>query len=235
VLRIALLAALVLVAAPIPSATAAERGDRTLRWSGYTWTVRETKGRADPGNNRWGDTVWNARVRRDGSLRLNISKGKAVELIGPRTGYGTYRWVVETDVRRVDPFRVIAFFVRGTGGEQDIEFSRWGDRGQTSVGTWVSWRRRTRLKFEFFAVDGPPPYTVQITWRPKRTRYTVRDANRRVVLDQTYASSPAGRRVSPRLSYWIYPGHGSFRHRFTSKTVHPPVIVRDFSFSKLRR
>jgi len=235
VLRLALLATLMLMAAPLPSAAAAERGDRQLRWSGYTWVVRATKGRANPGNNRWGDTRWNARVRRDGALRLNISNGKAVELIGPPTGYGTYRWVVQTDVRRVDPFRVIALFARGTTGEQDVEFSRWGDPGETSVGTWVSWRRRTRLAFGFFAVPGPPPYTVQITWRPQRTRYTVRDANRRLVLDQTYASSRAGRHVSPRLSYWIYPGHGSFGNRFTSKTKHPPVIVRDFSFSRLRR
>jgi hypothetical protein len=235
VLRIALLAALMLVTAAIPGADAAERGDRKLRWSGYTWTVRATKGRADPGNNRWGDTRRNARVQRDGALRLRIWKGKAVELVGPPTGYGTYRWVVESDVRRVDPFRVIAFFVRGTGGEQDIEFSRWGDPEQTSVGTWVTWRRRTRLAFGFFAVDSPPPYAVRIKWQPRRTRYTVRDANRRLVLDQTYATSRAGRHVSPRISYWIYPGHGSSRHRFTRKTVHPPVIVRDFSFSKLRR
>ncbi|HEX6025666.1 MAG TPA: hypothetical protein VFZ00_26980 [Solirubrobacter sp.] len=223
------------MAAPLPPAAAAERHDRKLRWSGYTWTVRSTTGRADPGNNRWGDSRWNAQVRRDGSLRLNIFKGKAVELIGPRTGYGRYRWVVETDVRKVDPFRVIAFHVRGTRGEQDIEFSRWGDPAQTSVGTWVSWRRRTRLAFEFFAVPGPPRYTVQITWRPKRTRYIVRDGRGRLVLDQTFASSPAGKHVSPRISYWIYPGHGSSRPRFTGKTVHPPVIVRDFSFSRLRR
>lgn len=233
--RIALLAAVALAAAPTHPADAAERGDRKLRWSGYTWTVRETTGRAAPGNNRWGDSRWNAQVRRDGALRLNIYKGKAVELIGPPTGYGRYRWVVETDVRRVDPFRVIAFFVRGTGGEQDIEFSRWGETDQASVGTWVTWKRRTRLAYGYFAVPGPPPYTVQITWKPRRTRYTVRDARRHLLLDQTYRTSPAGRHVAPRLSYWIYPGHASFRHQFTARTVHPPVIVRDFSFSKLRR
>ena len=225
---------MVLLLAPIP-AMAAERGERKLRWSGYTWTVRKTTGRAAPGNNLWGDTPWNARVRRDGSLRLNISKGRAVELIGPRTGYGTYRWVVSTDVRKVHPFRVIAFHVRGTGGEQDIEFSRWGEADRTDVGSWVSWRRRTRLAFEFFPVVGPPPYTVQITWRPTRTRYLVRDGQRRIMLDQTFASARAGRHVSPRISYWIYPGHGSFRPTFRRTTVHPPVIVRDFSFRRLRR
>jgi hypothetical protein len=214
---------------------ATERGSRTLHWSGYRWTVRATTTRADPGRNLWGDTRFNVRARRDGTLRLNISKGKAVEIIGPPTGYGRYRWVVETDVRTVSPFRVIAFFVRGTGGEQDIEFSRWGEVGQTAVGSWVTWRRRTRLAFEQFPVAGPPPYTVLIDWLPAGTRYRVRDGSGAWSLDTTYPSSRAGLHVAPRLSYWIYPGHGLTLSPFTRTTVHPPVIVRSFSFRKHRR
>jgi hypothetical protein len=232
--RSVLLLLVALLAVP-GGAVAAERSERTLRWSGYRWVVRSTTTRADPGHNLWGDSRWNARARRDGTLRLNISRGKAVEIIGPPTGYGRYRWVVETDVRTVDPFRVIAFFVRGTGGEQDIEFSRWGDPNLTTVGTWVTWRRRTRLAYAFFPVPGPPPYTVQIDWRPSGTSYRVRDRTGVLCLDTWYATSGAGRHVAPRISYWLYPGHGLTRSPFTRTSVHPPVIVRSFSFHKLRR
>jgi hypothetical protein len=229
---VAMLVLVALVAAP--TATAAEHGSRVVRWSGYRWVVRETTTRAAPGNNRWGDSQWNVRVRRDGSLRLNISKGKAVELIGPPTGYGHYRWTVKTDVRPVNPFRVIAFFVRGTGGEQDIEFSRWGDPLEPLVGSWVTWRRRTRLAFQMFAVPGPPPYTVMIDWRPDGTRFRLRDGAKAMLLDVTYPPVRAGRHVAPRLSYWIYPGHGTSLSPFTSATVHPPVIVQSFGYRRLR-
>jgi hypothetical protein len=228
------LAVLALVA-PAPVASAVERSDRVLNWSGYRWLVRQTTTPADPGHNLWGDSRWNAGTLRDGSLRLNISKGRAVELIGPPTGYGSYRWVVRTDVRTVDPFRVIAFFVRGTGGEQDIEFSRWGEAGQPLVGSWVTWRRRTRLAFDQFAVPGPPPYTVTIDWRPRRTHFRVRDGSGATLLDLRYATARAGLHVAPRLSYWVYPGHGTQLSPFTRATVHPPVIVRSFSYRRLRR
>jgi hypothetical protein len=233
-LLVAALAILALVAAT-PAASAAERSERVLDWSGYRWIVRKTTTRADPGHNLWGDSAWNVRKRRDGSLRLNISKGRAVELIGPPTGYGSYRWVVRSDVRKVDPFRVVAFFVRGTGGEQDIEFSRWGEAGQPLLGSWVTWRRRTRLAFEQFAVPGPPPYTVMIDWRPQGTRFRVRDGAGVLLLDLRYATARAGLHVAPRLSYWVYPGHGTQLSPFTRATVHPPVIVQSFSYRRLRR
>jgi hypothetical protein len=232
-----LVAALILVAlvATVPVAPAAERGDRVLQWSGHRWLVRKTTTPADPGGNLWGDSIWNVRKLRDGSLRLNIAKGRAVELIGPPTGYGSYRWVLDTDVRGIDPFRVIAFFVRGTGGEQDIEFSRWGEAGQPLIGSWVTWRRRTRLAFDQFPVAGPPPYVVMIDWRPTGTRFRVRDGRGALPLDLRYPSAPAGRHVAPRLSYWVYPGHGALLSPFTRATVHPPVIVRSFSYRRLRR
>ena len=41
---------------------------------------------------------------------------------------------------------------------------------QPLLGSWVTWRRRTRLAFERFLVPGPPPYTAMIDWRPVGTR-----------------------------------------------------------------
>jgi hypothetical protein len=136
------------------------------RWSGTTahstgpanrWTVRSTTERANPGHNRWGDSRRNARVRSDKTLAVNIANGEAVEVVGPPTGYGRYRWVVRTDLSTIDPYRVAGFFVYGNSGEQDVEFARWGDPSFATGGSWVTWRKQTRLGFGFFAVSPTPP------------------------------------------------------------------------------
>ena len=105
-----------------------------FNWSGYTWKVR-LAARENPGNNAWGDSKDNVRVRSDGSLRFGITTGptwRSVEIAGTRAlGYGRYRWVVDTDLS--NPSQVFALFVRdmavssASRGEQDIEFSRWSD------------------------------------------------------------------------------------------------------------
>lgn len=232
--RAALLACGVLLLTA-PTAGAADRYKRSFTWSGYRWMVRFNDHRADPGHNRWGDSRWNVGVRRDGTLRVNIVKGRAVEIVGPPTGYGRYRWVVKSDLSTVDPFRVAAFFVHGTGGEQDVEFSRWGDPLFATAGSWVTWHKRTRLGFGFFSATPVAPYTIVIDWKIAATRFLVRDAAGTTLLDTTFPSSSGGRHIAPRISYWMYPGHGAHRSPFTSRTVHPPIIVKSFKYTPLRR
>jgi hypothetical protein len=227
------LTALTLVA---PGARAADRYDRFFSWSGYRWAVRTTKKPATPGHNVWGDSRQNVRVRGDRTLRVNIFRGKAVEIVGTSpTGYGRYRWVVESDVSATDPFRVAAFFVHGDRGEQDIEFSRWGDPLLTTAGSWVTWRRSRRLGFGFFAVSPVPPFILDIDWMVGATRFTVRDSSRTTLLDTTVPSVGGGRHTAPRISYWLYPGNGPSVNPYTSATVHPPIIVRSFRYRRHRR
>lgn len=227
------LLSLAAIALSAPAAHAADRYKRSFRWSGYTWSVRTTTQHANPGHNLWGDTPFNVRVRADKTLRVNISKGKSVEVVGPRTGYGRYRWVVDSDLSGVDPFRVVAFFVRGTRAEQDIEFSRWGAPTLTTAGSWVTWRMNKRLAFDFFPVPVGGPYTIVIDWKVGVTHYSVRDAAGTVLLDTTYATQSGGDHIAPRISYWLYPGHGANRSPFTDKSVHPPIIVKSFRYTKL--
>ena len=64
----------------------AERYRRQFNWSGYTWKVR-LAARENPGNNAWGDSKDNVRVRSDGSLRFGITTGptwRSVEIAGTR-------------------------------------------------------------------------------------------------------------------------------------------------------
>jgi hypothetical protein len=229
---VALVLAALTLPAPVTPAGAAEPTPRTFWWSGYRWTVRTPAEREDPGGNRWGDSRANVRVQSDKTLRLDIVRGRAVEVVGPPTGYGRYRWVVKSAMDGVDPFRVIAFFVRGTGGEQDIEFSRWGEAYSTTPGTWVTWRRRTRKDFGYFNVSPAAPYTIDIDWRRRATRFSVRDATGASLLDRTAPTSQGGRHMAPRISYWLYPGHGSFLSPFTRASAHPLVIVKSFRYTK---
>lgn len=228
------LAVIVVVSGAAPAAQAADRYNRFFNWSGYRWAVRSTKHPATPGPNLWGDSRGNVRVRGDRALRLNIFKGRAVEIVGPPTGYGSYRWVVESDLNSVDPFRVVAFFVHGDRGEQDLEFSRWGDPLLTTVGSWVTWRKRTRLGFGLFAVRSAVRYTVIIDWRVGATRFTVRDATGAALVDTTVASVGGGRHTAPRMSYWLYRGHAGSVNPYGAAAVHPPVIVRSFRYRRHR-
>ena len=230
-LRVAILA-LVACALAAPVAQATDHYDRAFRWSGYRWSVRTTNQRADPGHNRWGDSRAHVRVRRDKTLRLNIVRGRSVDIVGPRTGYGRYRWVVDTDLSTADPFRVAAFFAHGRRGECDIEFSRWGEPLSTTAGSWVTWERRVRTGFGLYAVSPRPPYTLVLDWRVGETRFAVRDATGAVQLATTVPSAPPGRHTAPHISYWLYPGHGTQLSPYTKATVHPPLVVRSFHYHR---
>lgn len=116
--RVTLVVAM-LGALPVAGAEAA-REQRVLDWSGYRWTVRHSVKRENPGRNLWGDSRANVRVQRDGRLRVNIVKGRSVEVVGPRMGYGRYTWVVDSDMSTADPFRVVGFFVRGVGAHDHV-------------------------------------------------------------------------------------------------------------------
>ena len=230
----ALLLALAALAVATPAGQAAERYDRAFNWSGYRWTVRSTTQGANPGHNRWGDSRTNARVRSDKSLAVNIAAGRSVEVVGPSTGYGTYRWVVATDLSTIDAFRVAAFFVYGMGGEQDVEFARWGDASFATAGSWVTWRRQTRVGFGFFAVSAAAPYAIDIDWRIGASRFTMRDASGATLLERTFSSSAPARRAAPHISYWVYPGDGKNRSPFTAASIHPPIVVESFQYQPMR-
>jgi hypothetical protein len=193
---LATLLALATVVLGCPHAQAADRYNRFFNWSGYRWAVRTTTQPAAPGNNRWGDARQNVRVRSDTTLCVDVFRGRSVEVVGPPTGYGTYRWVVETDLSTVDPYRVVAFFVHGDGGEQDIELSRWGDP-LLPAGTWVTWRKRTRLGWGLFGASAAAPYTIEIDWKVGATRFAVHDATGAALLDTIVPSAGGGRHTAP--------------------------------------
>lgn len=87
----------------------------TLRFSGYTWWVKESVEPVGPGPNLFGSDQRNVAVDRQGRLHLRVTytNGKWVcaEVVNRISlGYGTYRFYLQTDVTGFDPNVVLGLF-----------------------------------------------------------------------------------------------------------------------------
>src|SRR4051794_27068521 len=102
---------IVLTAVAFALALAPAAEARTIKWSNHTWSVRPA-GTGYPGPNRWSDST--ANVALDGTtLVLAVTKDSAgrwtsSEIENVRhLGYGTYKWVVASDLSRIDAHDVL--------------------------------------------------------------------------------------------------------------------------------
>ncbi|PUZ26926.1 hypothetical protein GA0116948_104323 [Chitinophaga costaii] len=112
--------------------------DRTISFSGITWTVRSESGTSGPGPNYWSNSSSSVWVDENGWLHLKLRKDASTghwlcaEVYSNSTfGYGTYSWQVEGRVDLLDKNLVFGLFNYKAGAdgfhEVDIEFSRWGN------------------------------------------------------------------------------------------------------------
>jgi hypothetical protein len=185
---------------------------RTITWSGYTWDVRN-EGLSAPGPNVWSDSEANVAVD-GGDLVLSIARdasgGWASAEVDNTShlGYGTYRWVVATDLGTLDPADVLGLFTYAdappSNNEIDIEASRWnipqGLDGSATVWQDAGAGRRNSAPFRY---TGRPPYTEQFTWAPGSITSTVTDAAGTVLLDwRTTSAVPVPSVEVARINYW---------------------------------
>ena len=228
-----MIAVAVAVLGAVPSAATA----RTVAWSGYAWDVRPP-GVGAPGPNRWSDAPAAARV--DGS-DLVLSNGRAgggtgVELDNrTHLGYGTYRWVVASDLTRFDAHDVLGLFTYGgsdpSHNEIDIEPARWG-RPFAPTGSVTVWRDAEAglSRSRSFAFSARPPYVLQFTWEPDRVAYLVTDAARRTLLAWTVTKNvPVPSTEVPVVNLWRFGGRAPARTRtvrLTSFSWLPPAAPR---------
>jgi hypothetical protein len=168
---------------------------RTIEWSGYTWDVRPA-GFGAPGPNHWSDSP--ANVRTEGSdLVLSIVRDEAGRWTSAEIGnqmhlgYGTYQWVVASDLRALDANEVLGMFTYGgdarSHNEIDFEPSHWGNRAWPG-GSATVWQDAAadRKRGRTFDYSGPPPYIHQFTWMPGRV--------------------PTPSSEVPRINYWRHQG-----------------------------
>ena len=108
------------------------RPERTISFSGYEWTVRNTNGKQGPGPNYFRDS--SISVDNKGYLHLWIKKNPATgrwecaEITSKLSfEYGTYQFVVEGPIDKFDKNIVLGLFnYSGNNGldEMDIEIAR---------------------------------------------------------------------------------------------------------------
>jgi hypothetical protein len=183
---------------------------QTIRWSGLEWKV--TSGgmagvaKGDPGN---------VSIDGKGYLHLRIVKRDgqwtASEVFTlENMGFGTYQWIVEGDVYRMDPTTVLGLFPYGpvhrTGvdaeNEIDIEFSQWNNTCHGCNADFTVYpatgHRRPDGKSAWednFSVTGGSLTTARIEWSRDRIVFTLMNGAHAigntsdVIKTETYASS----------------------------------------------
>jgi hypothetical protein len=141
--------------------------DKTIKWSGYTWRVKEPAEATGPGPNFWsGSNVW---VDGSGWLHLRVSKNTATghwecaEVASTESfGMGTYQWQIDADIDKFDKNLVLGLFdYSGTDArdEIDIEFARWGNSSYPNLNYTVYPKagdppRHTSFSTEFTSPNG---------------------------------------------------------------------------------
>lgn len=236
--------------------SAQEGSIKTLKFSGYTWEVRE-QGKSGPGPNYWdARNVW---VDRDGNLHLKITRVKGAngdewhcaELTSTeKFGFGRYEFQTLGRVDRFDQNIVLGLFDYPTYGEDpdgtneiDIEFARWGNAKYPNGNFTIypaEGKRGTKDSFTFeYALPATTPNPLA-THRFTRTRKQVElltfngagRAGDKPLARWTYA--PAEARLIPQkplathLNLWLFQG----KPPMDGKEVE--VVLKKFSFTPMR-
>jgi hypothetical protein len=214
---------------------------RTISFSGYKWTVRNTSRKQGPGPNFFSDsTVY---VDANGWLHLWIKKDpvsgewKCAEITSQRSfEYGTYQFVVDGPIDKFDKNIVLGLFnYSGNDGldEMDIEIARWGNPAYPNL-NYTIWPARK----EFKNSSAVKEFTLR---SPLSTHYFRRNADSVIcasfdgistdpkdrIFSSTFtspASSISHLAMPVHINFWLFDGNGPE----DGKNVE--VVVRSFEF-----
>lgn len=206
---------LALLTLPVALPTVATGAARTISWSGYTWDVRPAGTAQEPGPNDWSDSTANVQVQ-GSDLLLSIVKDSSGNWTSSEVdnqqhlGYGTYRWVVATNLSALDANEVLGMFTYGgsdpSNNEIDIEPSHWGDISNPS-GSATVWQNANAGLSEARTLNysSDPPYVNQFTWSPGRIDYLITDATGATLFAWTVTTGvPTPSTEVPVINYWRF-------------------------------
>lgn len=159
-------------------AAAADSARRTLQFSGYAWHVKANPEPVGPGPNAFADGPENVWIDDAGRLHLRITyqagRWWSAEVISTRSfGYGTYRFVLDTNVDELDPQVVLGLFTWSTAPafshrEIDLEISRWGQADNENGQCVLQPYQRPHNIARFALPLGLPASIHSFTWAPDR-------------------------------------------------------------------
>jgi len=118
--------------------------NRTIQFSGLTWTVKAGSSPMGPGPNYFSDREEDVWVDPDGKLHMTITERGGnwycTEVIASNSfGHGTYAFYVDSSVTNLDPNMVLGLFTWDTFApehgyrEIDVELSQWGNPAGTNA------------------------------------------------------------------------------------------------------
>jgi len=153
-----------------------------IKFSGFTWYVRETEGPEGPMNNLFGGRGTSVDLLSDGALRLSATYRNgawySAEVWTTKSlGYGTYTFRVRTPLAQLHPDLILGLFTyRDTlwydNREIDIEFSAWGmDESELDGQYVIQPYDKAGHMYVFPAAAFVGPSTQQLTWLPDRVEF----------------------------------------------------------------
>lgn len=220
---------------------------KTIRFSGYDWTVRGA-GRGGPGPNEWDEN--NAWVDGRGYLHMKLAPREGtwycseVSTTG-RFGFGRYQFWIEGRVDKLDLNVVLGLFNyptrdvgRGGTREIDIEFAKWA-LPKAPIGNYTVWPVERELKSAShtfpITLDGELS-TQRFTWSPTsvflQSLLGHRDDDAQQVASWRYQPQDPATRISQQpmpvhMNLWCFEG----RPPTDGKPVE--VVVRAFRFTAI--
>jgi len=247
--------ALLVAAGATPQACRAQQPvapEKTIRFAGYEWSVRDGAEKGGPGPNNW--DARNAWVDAQGQLHLKISHAVGPEdkawscaevTLKNRLGFGRYQFQVSGRLDRFDPNTVLGLFNYTTPdvgpdgtNEIDIEFARWGEASKP-VGNYTIWpalpgpTQNNSLSFPMLLTGEAS--THRFEWSRESVRfqslhgYRERDDNSGEFLRWLF-EPPTPARLIPQHPLPIHLNLWLFRGRAPQDGQPVEVVIRSFSF-----
>ncbi len=218
---------------------------REMEFGGQIWRIKASQEPAAPGPNYWSDSPDHVWVDNQG-LHLTISKADdgryfATEVFTRRRlGYGTYTFVVDSDIASYCPNIVAGFFTWDTHPDEanreiDIEFASWGIPGGAK-GHYVVQPITSSDRLHIFDPRLQGTYTThRIVWTPYQLDffsyhgYVDPDSSRASAnLMEKWSFSgtpPTEGNARFRINLWLFLGE-------EPAAEYTGMIIRDFKFVK---
>ena len=186
-------------------------GEIGLRFSGYDWRVKTSRGSVGPGPNIFGAGA--ATVDARGRLHLRVydesNRWICGEVISRRRfGYGEYRLVV-TETAGLDVSTVLGFFTWDSSArekffrEADVEISRWGEEDAPPAQFVLQPFVRSGNRVRFALPAGRAEFSFR--WMPRRMVFKALVAGR-VIHEHVFTKGvpEPGPETNVRLNMWQY-------------------------------
>lgn len=223
--------------------------ERKITFSGYEWEVKNSNGRAGPGNNFFSNDKNSVWVDQMGHLHLKLKNYNGnwhcAEVVLTKTlGYGKYEFVIDADLDNLDRNIILGLFTwddkaRHYHREVDIEFARWGSQTTNLNAQYVVQPYNIgNNRYRYSVWRSGRETTHSFTWTRDSIHFQSfvsteenSTANHSSLIQEwIYRGSyiPPSRHEKTRINLWLMQGKNPYDNMETE------IIIRKFNFTPLK-